>query len=335
MDIITLDGKEYDPYFILDVNKNDTDDHIKRSFRKKVKAYHPDKYKEREKKIKYEKYFKILSESYNYIKNKRQTALLKKESKRSDKKDKVVMKTEDLDNFNTNFKNIDPNEHGYGDNYTRMTNVDDYDSLDVTCYNQFEKRKFTQQEFNEIFEYNKTQQEIDMDKDKVITKSLIHKTSDGFFGYNTSDLGNCALVSSFNGLLITGDKFGKNGHGYWGNNYSDYQGAYKMPKNPNSKIIVSKNKNKNVDTTVTSEELSKYKLEYDNLITTATGGNFSQQETILYSNTYKDLLEKERADKDMVMTYINQYDQDTIKKALAGELDQSPKYISALHKYLK
>ena len=37
MDIITVDGKKYDPYFILDVTKDDTADNITKSNRTKVK----------------------------------------------------------------------------------------------------------------------------------------------------------------------------------------------------------------------------------------------------------------------------------------------------------
>ena len=71
MDVITVDGKQYDPYFILDVTRDDTDKHISKSFREKVKKYNPDKYTDKEKKRKYEQYFKILSESYRYIQDRK------------------------------------------------------------------------------------------------------------------------------------------------------------------------------------------------------------------------------------------------------------------------
>ena len=74
MDIITINNKQYDPYFILDVTKDDTYDHISKSFRKKVKKYHPDKYTDKKQKEKYECYFNILTESFEYIKNKRKNA---------------------------------------------------------------------------------------------------------------------------------------------------------------------------------------------------------------------------------------------------------------------
>ena len=44
MDVIDIDGKSYDPYFILGVTKDDSSEHITKSFRKRVKKYHPDKF---------------------------------------------------------------------------------------------------------------------------------------------------------------------------------------------------------------------------------------------------------------------------------------------------
>lgn len=332
MDIITIDDKQYDPYFILDVTKDDSIDDIKKSFRQKVKKYHPDKYIDPLKKQKYEKYFKILSESYEYIKNKRQDSFSNNKSKKT-KKETILMKKDKLDDFNKTFENTtDPNYFGYGDNYSRIERVEDYENIDIKCCNQFENKKFTTKEFNRLFEHNKQTQ--DDDKDKIITKSMIHKTTDGFFGYNTSDITNCALVSSFNGLLVTGDDFGQGGVGYWGNNYSDYKFSYKTSKNPNSKIILPKSNNTKVINKVTSEEISKYKHEY-NKINGSSSGNFSQQQNILYKNTYEDLVKKELQDKNMVLKYIKQYDDITVKKALSGELPKSPKYISALRKYIK
>ena len=363
MNVITIDGKQYDPYFILDVTKQDSLEHIKKTFRVKVKKYHPDKYTDLLKKAKYEKYFKILSESYQYIKNKRQDTFSKSKCKQGEQ----IKKNIDLDNFNKTFeKSKDPNHFGYGDDYNRIERIEDYENIDVKYCNQFENRKFTTKEFNKIFEYNKNSE--DDDKDNVITKSMIHKTTDGFFGYNTSDITNCALVSSFNGLLITGDNFGERGIGYWGNNYSDYKFSYKTSKNPNSKIIIKKDDTKEDDTKeddtkeddtkehdtkeddtkeddtiekkITSEEISKYKNGYDQHkykkgYGKNTSGNFSQQGNMLYKKTYEDLVKKEFEDKDMVLKYINQYSPQIINKALSGELQESRKYSSALRKYIK
>lgn len=68
--MITIDGEEYDPYFILGVASDDTDDHINKSFRKKIKKYHPDKIDNKKDKKRYEYYSNIILECYSYIKEK-------------------------------------------------------------------------------------------------------------------------------------------------------------------------------------------------------------------------------------------------------------------------
>ena len=68
MDVIEIDGKTYDPYFILDVTREDSSSHIVKSFREKVKKYHPDKYTDPKKKEKCEFFLKkILKKSMQYI----------------------------------------------------------------------------------------------------------------------------------------------------------------------------------------------------------------------------------------------------------------------------
>jgi preprotein translocase subunit Sec63 len=39
MDVIDIDGKKYDPYFILGVTKDDTGERITKTYREKVKRY--------------------------------------------------------------------------------------------------------------------------------------------------------------------------------------------------------------------------------------------------------------------------------------------------------
>ena len=346
MDVITVNGKEYDPYFILDVTRNDSDKHISKSFREKVKKYHPDKYTDKDKKIKYEKYFKILSESYQYIKNKRSNKndLQKAYKEKSSKKELFEKKTrKDFDELNESRtlnvsgqgnKNLDPNDFGYGKNYKRIEKIEDYDNEDIVFCNQFNKKKFSINEFNKIFDYNKRNE-----NDDIADKALIHKTTDGFAGYNSGDLGSSALVSSFNGLLITGDDLGERGIGYWGNNFSDYNHSYKkLAKNPDKQIKVPSNFKKQdtyIDENLDQKYL-KYKNNYSKNNTNINTSNtsFKNEEGILYKNTYDELLEKEEYDKKMVLKYIKQYDDETIKMALSGELDQAPTYISTLKKYI-
>ncbi len=323
MDIIEIDGKTYDPYFILDVTREDSSSHIVKSFREKVKKYHPDKYTDLKKKEKYEKYFKILNESYRYIKDKRESVskIKRVDDKKQNSKNKKQVKTfkeqNELDDFNKTFnKRSDLEEQDQ--NYERLQRKEDYDNIDVKVYNQFEKRKFKLDEFNKMFEYTKGEDENDISK-----KSLVHKTSDGFYGYNTSE--SFALVSSFNGLMIVGDNFYKNG--YWGSGYSDYKHSYKMPKNPNSKIIVPKGNPKD-------------KIPNKRLIDRKEGeippanGTFSQQENTLNKKIYDDLIKKELEDEAIVKQNISQYNESIVKKALSGELDQDIKLTSVLRRYI-
>jgi hypothetical protein len=242
------------------------------------------------------------------------------------------MTTDELNEFNKKFKNnkTNKNENENGDN--RLENPDDYKKFEVDIYNQFSDTKFTNEQFNKIFEHIKLQ---DGELDQVIEKSLIHKTTDGFRGYNSADFGNCALVSSFNGLLISGDTFGDNGSGYWGSGYSDYKFSYNRAKNPNSRIIVKSDVKQHKQTKVNTEEISKYKQARSNLAYTNTHGNFSQQQNYLDKKIYEDLTQQEHIDEMIVKKNLSQYDNDTIQKALAGELETSKTYKSVLHKYIK
>jgi curved DNA-binding protein CbpA len=341
MDVITVDGKQYDPYFILDVTRDDSDNHISKSFREKVKKYHPDKYTDKEKKKKYEQYFKILSESYRYIQDRRTDSSDLRKDYKKNKKDTTTKKThKDFEELNEDcdkkIKNKNPNDFGYGDNYKRMEKIEDYENENLNICKQFGKKKFSLTEFNRMFEYNSRNQ----DQDHVTSKALIHKTTDGFSGYNSADFGSSALVSSFNGLLITGDDLGERDIGYWGANYSDYKHSYKRgTKNPDRRITVPKDfvpasQRKKYDGDI-DDKYSEYKCNYNNTsFNPKQRSNFKNEQDILYEKTYNDLLEKEQYDKKMVIKYLDQYDEQTIKMALAGELDQTPTYTSALKKYI-
>jgi curved DNA-binding protein CbpA len=342
MDVITVDGKQYDAYFILDVTRDDSDKHISKSFREKVKKYHPDKYIDKEKKTKYEQYFKILSESYRYIQERRSVSgdLRKDYKSKKINNDKVPsLDSKVPKNKKTTRKtkthNINPNDFGYGDDYKRMEKIEDYEKENLNIFKQFGKKKFSLNEFNTMFDYNRRNE----DQDNITSKALIHKTTDGFSGYNSADFGNSALVSSFNGLLITGDDLGERGVGYWGANYSDYKYSYKRgTKNPDRRIQVPKDYNyssKKFDENI-DKKYSEYKCNYNNEnFKTKERINFKTEQDIFYEKTYNKLLEKEQHDKKMVMKYIDQYDEQTIKMALTGELDKTPTYTSALKKYIE
>jgi curved DNA-binding protein CbpA len=356
MDIITLNNKQYDPYFILDVTKDDTYEHISKSFRKKVKKYHPDKYTDKKQKEKYECYFKILSQSFEYIKNKRKNVndLQINRNNKKIEKDNIKIKSskKDIDEFNNNFeikknKKKEKKEKSITESdYKQIKNTEEYLDFKPSYYNPLSKKKFTNKEFNEIFEYNKKIQEID--DDEIKKKSIIHVTTDGFNGYNSGQLNNnCALVSSYSGLMVTGDN--ETGVGYWSNDYSDYKISFKLSaKNPDSKFKIKNEKNKNEKNKNEKNKNEKDKNEKDknennkneknkneNNKIYQGSGSFKTQEQNFVKNTYESLLRKEQKDKEIVLKHLYQYDDETIKKALNGELEKSVKYSSILQKYIQ
>lgn len=336
MDTINVDGKLYDPYFILGVTKEDSNDHITKAFRKKVKKYHPDKYIDKTDKKKYECYFKILVESFEYIKEKRTGkksihVIDKSKYKHEVKKDKEKSQTEFNKEFDSKMKINDPNDHGYGENYSTMKSVKDYDNLEINNVNLFGKQKFSNKKFNKMFEWHK--QQHDKEKEKT-SNQLIHRTTDGFYGYNSASVDNCSLVSSYNGLMIVGDDLGEKGIGYWGDNYSDYYWAHNNVKNPSKKVRIPRHFKGEVD----EEELinkNKAKDKREDMEEVFKSKSFHDEKNLLYKKQYDELLEKERSDKELVMKYIHKYKQSITDAALNNELEQSQTYVDVLQKYIR
>jgi curved DNA-binding protein CbpA len=322
MDVIDINGKLYDPYFILGVTKDDSSDHITRSFRKRVKKYHPDKYKNDVDKKKYECYFKILVASFEYIKEKRTSKKSIHLIDKSKYKHEVKPKSCNIDSFNKDFDNIkrDPNDYGYGENYTRLENIKEYDNLKVDLVNLFGKKKFSNKQFNKIFEWNKYKN-LENDQSEN-TKQLIHKTTDGFSCYNSGIIDNsCSLVSSYNGLMIAGDDLGERGIGYWGNNYSDYSIVHKGAKNPVKKPKIPR----------------KFTID-ENIIDTSNLNDtkiYNEDKYGLDKKQYNDLLEKEQLDKEIVLKYIHKYEKQIADKALNDELEKSQSLTDILQKYIQ
>ena len=62
--------------------------------------------------------------------------------------------------------------------------------------------------------------------------------------------------------------------------------------------------------------------------------SFENEKKTLYKKTYDDLIEQEASDKNMVLKYINQYDNQTIDQALNNNLDKSIQYTHVLKKYI-
>lgn len=336
MDVVNVGGKKYDPYFILDVTRDDSDEHITKSFKAKVKRYHPDRYTDPVKRKKYELYFQILSESYNYIQTKRSsTNLDTRRNKRGTNKKTTPPKSKSKTKSTTSeekYENIRPEDFGYKCNRTKT--VKEYKDFDVVNYNQFNDRKFSSKEFNKIFEYTKQQTESEREPQKQL--QIIHRTTDGFNGYNSGDIGSCALISCFNGLLITGDNLGERGIGYWSDHYGDYKMSYETARNPLRKIKVPRDFTVNNNTITSRKTVTDYTRVINEVDATRDKKSTFQSETNrLYQQTYNDLVEQERLDKQFVLKYAHQYDTETVNRALQGELETSPTYTSVLHKYIQ
>jgi curved DNA-binding protein CbpA len=324
MDIIVIDNEQYDPYHILGVTKDDDDESIKMAFKRRAKKYHPDKATTKSDKKKYEKRFMIIVESYDYIKKKRTTYKTKK---------KDEYKKQEYDSSDTYSEKDDPNNFGYGD-YNRLSNIDDYDVNEYKYVNQFKDKKFTNKTFNKIFEYNKKQYEKTIDKEKANKTALIHKTTDGFYGYNTADLSNCASVSSYNGLMLTGDRFGENGIGYWNNVYGDYKLSFQGCRNPNDIIQLMNEKDEDIEKEKEeTRDYKKYVKQYNDTNKPTIKTTFNEQQKVLYDNTLKSLVDKEKEDKEFIMKYAKKYNKSLLQQAIKGELDTSPNLIYALNEH--
>jgi len=295
---ITFEGLEYDPYFILDVTPDDSDEHISQAFRKKVKRYHPDKTTNPHKKERYQIYFQIIHLSYKHIVKKRR---------------KVALEThQDAVNPNTN---ICESSFGRGYQTERMSTLDDYSKdsnvLQQLAVNQFAKKKFSTSQFNALFSYN---QQLQKSNEPQVNEKALIKSSDGFYAYNSLQSENCANVCSYNGLMISCDN--DNEVGYWGPSYSDYKQTLltNITKNPSKPLIIPQNfkQSSNKPSTVSSSTLSTPDL-------------FNMQ--------LNDLAQKEKQDKEKVLQHIKVFDPHLARQALDGELEMSPSLINVLKQH--
>lgn len=320
MNKIIVSGIQYDPYEILGVTTNSSENDIKRAFNKRVKRYHPDKCPV-EKLEDYTKKYNIVVKSYEFIKNKR--SMYKRNE--SDNINNIKQSEKfDQEEFNKEFDKThkNPNDFGYG-SHQKITSLDDYKELDIKIAKQFEK--FDNEEFNRMFEY------LNVDKQND-TQSLVHKTNDNFYGYNTTGVGNYANVASYNGLMVCGDDYGQSGVGYWDSNYSDYKAVYKMPKHELDKQI-------NVpDEFIRAPDAPKrdfesYKDSYNSFNYSHDISRLEAERVLMQSQINTMELEKEK-NKEFIMEWHG-FDKKTIEQGMAGELEKSASYLDILKKDYK
>ena len=314
----------YNPYDLLEVTKNDSDEHIAIAFRKKAKKYHPDKAKNNNRKT-YENYFNLINEAYDFIKTQREfnknLNLRNNYNHNHNNKNTVSIdfkSKEDVKKFNEKFNENNNNPFwGKGTNTERLTKLEDYEKEINTCINQFTNKKFSQDEFNKLFEYNKQNQNQNTPDIKDMS---IFKTTDGFNGYNyNSDFNNCAQVHSYNGLMITGDV----GHGaQFSTNYSDYKKIFDQAKNPN--IIIE------IPDTYSPQEfvpINKKQKESELKQDINIKNDKLSEEQAFKEKLYKHLEEKDLRDKQIILSYQGIYDEETRNLAMSGKLKSCLKLI--------
>jgi curved DNA-binding protein CbpA len=361
---IMIDNVVYDVYFILGVTSDDTLEHITKEFKRKAKILHPDKMSlqdrnDPKKLSKRNQQFKVLSEcfafisdkkqSYNYNKNKTQfeiinnTNLLPQEFHTSDTHSRISNPI--IDKFNDEFTRLKvqtPNDFGYTAERMPELSTTNFEKLKSQYQTEtfkpvqlYSDKKFDQKDFNKTFEYHQSQ------FDNATETALIHKTSDGFNAYNSGflsgsgDLG-CASVSSFNGVMIVGDNFGESGVGYNDSTYSDYKMSFQSQKNPNSKIAVPNDfKPKiNKDTPLTQKEIdAQIRLRKNDIFDSSSGpskSNYKKQEELLLQNQKLNKEQKAQEDREFILKYQHMFDQQTIQDAINKKLITNDDYTDYL-----
>lgn len=302
MEYIKVDGKLYDPYYILGVARDDGNEQILQAFRNRVRKFHPDKCRKPEEKDKYETLFRVIMKSYEYINKKRKL-----------KDDNTVEYKYADDTFRPLLDNP-----GYG-NYNRLDDIKQYDDFDIEIDNQFKDKKFCNKEFNKKFEYIKNKRKSE-DKGSLV----IHKTTDGFYGSNSGDISNCALVSTFNGLMITRDNNGV----YMGDGYSDYKLAHDAPQNPEGVVLVPNTFLLESEKPIKPKPLKRETINIPRL-------NFEEQLQMLHQKNLKRLKNEVEQDKTFVSTLSHVYNKDIVQDAIDGRLDKSNSYIEHLDEHYK
>ena len=351
---IMIDNIVYDVYFILGVTSDDTIEHITKEYKKKAKILHPDKMSLQDRNIpqklaKRSKQFKVLTECFTFISDKKQSYNYSNKKIPIDIVNNTNLIQQDFSNnngletFNNEFSRLKvqtPNDFGYttermpelsSTNFEKLKSQ--YQSETFKPVQLYNNKKFDKNDFNKTFEYHQSQYESNT------STALIHKTSDGFDAYNSGflsgagDLG-CASVSSFNGIMIVGDNFGESGIGYNDTSYSDYKMSFSSQRNPESKIAVPNDfKQKiNKDTPLTQNEIDRQirLRKNDNFDNNTSGLSKKQQEELLLQNQKLMKEKKAQEDREFILKYQHMFDSQTIQDAINKKLVTNDDYTDYL-----
>jgi curved DNA-binding protein CbpA len=349
MENLMIDGTEYNAWFILGVTSEDSLEHITKEYRKKAKILHPDKMSiqdrmDPKKVLKRSKQFKILVDCFEYISNVKQsyhnTQFKNQEINvrlYDDLPQQSFDNSDQLKSFNKKFTEKlqkGPNDFGYKTDRIAALDDDGKNFGDLIRErsqenfkpNQlFDKKSFNPDNFNKAFEYQQQQFE-----NPINDQLVIHKTSDGFNGYNSATLDNCANVSNFNGVMLVGDSFGQSGIGYNEGNYSDYKQTFTGAQNPDKLDIPKdfKAKGSKVLPLTKAEIETQMRLRKSNIESTGSGSkaDFSNEEKKFLEKQQREMKEKSIQDKQFILEYQHLFDPQTIQDALNGGLITSADY---------
>lgn len=340
---INIDNESYDPYYILGVTQHDPIETVETYFKYKAKILHPDKSKLKDKSLA-EKNFRILKESYDYIINNLTSSSSSpfdinrhKNSYKNNKNPNLHDPSITMDNFNKKFEETRPKlpqDFGYTTN--RLQNVEEYDNFNYKPTNIFGNKKFNPDDFNKMFEYHSKKNGAADNNN-----SLIHKTTDGFWGSNSPCLSdNVASVNSYNGLLITGDDYGQSGVGYYGNTFSDFKQSFSSVSNPNETIEefnkrINSGAQERCDDTPLTQDLFKKRLnehinERDNMLNsiknnwTGSKVSFRQANEEFERKKLQDLKNDINKSKQFITNYSETiFKKHLIEDALNNKLEMS------------
>lgn len=324
MSYIKIDNEKIDPYFIVGVTEEDSEETLYRRYKQKAKILHPDKVKDKDKKL-CEKNFRILKESYEYIKrekrgeNNRNDIKKLREAKRDkykEEEEKNFKTKEDKKKFNEKYekekeKLKKPEDYGHKE-HRRIKEAKEYKELDVEIDKILDK--FSSKKFNKIFEYLKEKNKSEEDKER----GLIQRTTDGFFGYNSGTVKQMP-VSVYNGLLLAGDDYGEEGKGYYGDDYSDYLDVLNSIRNPKKGEIDIK---KIMKYKIKREETKRNIKDLEEQLNIPRGSFVKANEEFELQKS-RQLKEEIERSKRMVMKYGDIFGKDLIEQANRGALEMS------------
>ena len=337
---------EVDPYYILGVSRTDTLEHITREYKKRARKVHPDKVRGSEEEKEYSsRQFKLLGDAYNVILSSKRSVntvgVGLKESYTTDappETEQVNFGGGDLDRFNMDFngkRSNNPNDFGYGD-YQRLGQnrgeddfkgrMSEYTSFQHTPTRVLPVDKFDPREFNKLFEYNNEQ------VSQVAERGVAYKTSDGFVPFNCGG-DSLASVSSFNGLMVSGDNYGANNVGYDTGMYADYKHSFISAKNPETKQVpddyqtkMENFANTNANTSI-ERQIKEREMEFERLLNVKHEKSYTQQNEEFELRKTNDLKNKIENDTKFIEQYQTQYPQELYLAAKAGQLSMSSDYI--------